>query len=185
MTFALDATASTGEDLSGVGIYSRELLLGLAAAHPKARFDWCYRPHRFLRSLAMQVPPNVRRRPLLDLTPHRFFHGLNQRLPCRPIQRAVATFHDLFVITGDYSTAEFRARFTRQALYAAQRADRIIAVSAFTARQVVELLNVEAHKVRTIHHGVRDLAMPPATREKIILNVGAVQVRKNIARLVE
>ena len=49
------------------------------------------------------------------------FHGLNQRLPahCRP--RAVATFHDLFVFSGDYSSPDFRARFAAQARAAAGR----------------------------------------------------------------
>ena len=51
MKIALDATYSVGENLSGVGVYSRELLRGLAAAHPEQRFEFCYRPHRYLRSL--------------------------------------------------------------------------------------------------------------------------------------
>ena len=34
---ALDATYSIGNALSGVGVYSREILSGLAAAHPGAR----------------------------------------------------------------------------------------------------------------------------------------------------
>jgi glycosyltransferase involved in cell wall biosynthesis len=88
------------------------------------------------------------------------------------------------VMTGEYSTPEFRARFTAQARDAARRADRIIAVSAFTASQVVSLLNVPRNMVRVIHHGTRQLLWPPAARERIVLNVGAIQMRKNIARLV-
>jgi O-antigen biosynthesis alpha-1,2-mannosyltransferase len=188
LTIGLDATYSLGEHLSGVGVYSRQLLLGLAVAHPEARFDWFYRPHRYFQSLAGEVPAHVRRRVLLDPLPlgrPALFHGLNQRLPKAKPRRAVATFHDLFVMTGDYSTAEFRARFLAQARDAARRADAIIAVSAFTASQVVELLQVEPGKISVVHHGVRELAYRPAAREKIVLNVGAVQVRKNIARLVE
>ena len=85
------------------------------------------------------------------------FHGLNQRLPRVRRGRAIATFHDLFVMTGEYSTPEFRARFTAQAREAAARADAIIAVSAFTKRQVVELLGVDPARVHVIHHGVRPL----------------------------
>ena len=188
LTISLDATYSLGDDLSGVGVYSRELLLGLASAQPEVRFEWCYRPHRYVRSWAAEVPPNVRRRLLLDTRLRGtgdLFHGLNQRLPRLRMRRAAATFHDLFVMTGNYSTPEFRSRFTAQAQDAARRADRIITVSAFTAAQVVGLLRVEPSRVRVVHHGVRALAYPPAAREKVILNVGAVQVRKNIARLVE
>jgi len=61
LRIALDATYSIGADLSGVGIYSRELLRGLPVAHPDARFDFRYRPHRFLRSFHSSVPPNATR----------------------------------------------------------------------------------------------------------------------------
>jgi len=172
-----------------VGLYSREILMGMAAAHPEMRFDFCYRPHRYLRSRSVQVPPNARRRLLAEpLGPRSavLFHGLNQRLPHVPMRRAIATFHDLFVMTGEYSTPEFRARFTAQARDAATRASAIIAVSAFTKGQVVSLLGVDPAKVRVVHHGIRKLPLAPcASREKVILNVGAVQKRKNIARLVE
>lgn len=188
-TIALDATYSIGDELSGVGLYSREILMGLAHDHPEVRFEFWYRPHRYWRSRALELPPNVRRRVLAEpLGPRRagLFHGLNQRLPHLPMRRAVATFHDLFVMTGEYSTAEFRERFTLQARDAARRADAIIAVSEFTRCQVVSLLGVEPSKVRVIHHGTRRLPPAAATpREKVILNVGAIQKRKNIARLVE
>jgi glycosyltransferase involved in cell wall biosynthesis len=157
VTIALDATYGMGERLSGVGVYSREMLLGLAAAHPEERFWYCCRLHRYFRALR-ETPPNVRRRLLAEPIGPRgadLFHGLNQRLPRLRLRRAVATFHDLFVMTGEYSTPEFRARFTAQARDAAARADAIIAVSEFTKSQVVDLLGVEAARVRVVHHGVR------------------------------
>jgi glycosyltransferase involved in cell wall biosynthesis len=188
---ALDATYSIGDALSGVGLYSHEILMGLAGAHPEARFDFCYRPHRYLRARRAPLPPNARRRLLAEPLGPRgadLFHGLNQRLPRIPMRRAIATFHDLFVMTGDYSTPEFRARFTAQARDAAARADAVIAVSQFTRSQVVSLLGVDPAKIHVVHHGIRHLAEPasaPPAREQVILNVGAIQKRKNIARLVE
>ena len=191
LTIALDATYSIGDTLSGVGLYSHEILMGLAGAHPEARFDFCYRPHCYLRARRAALPPNARRRVLAEPLGPRgagLFHGLNQRLPRIPMRHAVATFHDLFVMTGEYSTPEFRARFTAQARDAAERADAVIAVSEFTRSQVVSLLGVDPAKTHVVHHGVRHLAAPgsaPPGREKVILNVGAIQKRKNIGRLVE
>ncbi len=188
MNVALDATYSLGDELSGVGVYSRALLLGLAQAHPEARFEFWYRPHRYLRSWAETLPRNVRRRLLVDRFGPRsanLFHALNQRLPPARLRRAVVTFHDLFVLTGDYSTPEFRARFAAQARDAASRADRLIAVSEFTKSQITSLLGVEASRIKVIHHGIRQLALRPLPREKVILTVGAVQKRKNLVRLVE
>jgi glycosyltransferase involved in cell wall biosynthesis len=186
-----------GDELSGVGVYSRELMGGLARAHPEARLFYCYRPHRFARSWRESLPGNARRA-LLTEGPGLFysswrqaavFHGLNQRLPAVPLERTVVTFHDLFVLSGEYSTPEFRARFAAQAREAAARADMILAVSAFTKSQVTGLLGVDPGRVRVVHHGIRQL--PPAEgrdgaqRERIILHVGAIQKRKNIARLVQ
>jgi glycosyltransferase involved in cell wall biosynthesis len=189
LKIALDATYSLGRNLSGVGVYSREILFGLARAHPESRFLFCYRPHRFLRSFSDRLPRDAARRllwekraPSADL-----FHGLNQRLGTGRYRRSVTTFHDLFVISGDYSTPEFRARFTAQARAAAERSDLIVSVSAFTARQVEQLLHVEPSRIRVIPHGARPASSPNPTepREPIILNIGAIQRRKNIVRLVE
>jgi glycosyltransferase involved in cell wall biosynthesis len=185
---ALDATYSIGDNLSGVGVYSREILLGLARAHPDTRFQCCYRPHRFLRSFRETLPSNCSRFLLQEpIVPRRadIFHGLNQRLPTSRPRRTVTTFHDLFVLTGDYSTPEFQSRFAEQARRAAAESDRIIAVSEFTARQVEQLLGVEQPRLRVVHHGVHLPDPPSAPREKIVLHVGALQKRKNIARLAE
>src|SRR5260370_38379848 len=107
------------------------MLFGLAAAHPEVRFDFCYRPHRFFRSRRAAVPKNARRRLLAEPFGPRgaeLFHGLNQRLPRIPLRRAIATFHDLFVLTGDYSAPVFRARLARQARAATARSAAVIAV---------------------------------------------------------
>jgi O-antigen biosynthesis alpha-1,2-mannosyltransferase len=189
LKIAQDATYSVGPNLSGVGVYSRAILNGLAGSHPDARFLFCYRPHRFLRSFENAVPSNARRRLLLKNRPPSadLFHGLNQRIDSTRHRRTVSTFHDLFVMSGDYSTPEFRARFTEQARTAAERSDLIVAVSHFTARQVEQLLKVEPGRIRVIHHGAQQShdPGPAADREPMILFVGALQRRKNVARLVE
>lgn len=188
MKIALDATYSLGSDLSGVGVYASELLAGLAAAHPDVRFRFCYRSQRFFRSFRIPLPPNARRCLLTESWGPRsadLFHGLNQRLPRLRFRHTVTTFHDLFVLTGDYSTPEFRRRFAEQARRAASASERILAVSTFTASQVEHLLGVDPARIRVIHHGVRPLPPHPASRERVILHVGAIQRRKNVQRLVE
>jgi len=191
LQIALDATYSLDENLSGIGVYSRELLRGLAAVHPEAEFLWCYRAHRLRQSWKETLPHNCRRKLLQEpVAPRRvdLFHGLNQRLPRARFRHTVATFHDLFVLTGEYSTPEFRRRFAQQARQAAA-AEAIIAVSEFTARQVHDLLGVERSRIHVVHHGVRRAVIEGtqtgADRERLILHVGAIQRRKNILRLVE
>lgn len=193
MNIALDATYSVGRNLSGVGVYSRELLYGLAKEHPGTQFLFCYRTHRLLKSFRETLPWNAAR---VWLRPDGIwpqsaglFHALNQRTDGARAKRVVSTFHDLFVLTGDYSTYDFRVRFAGQARRAAERSDLIIAVSQFTADQVSDLLSIEPSRIRVVHHGV---SPPPDVvlkgedeRENLILHVGAIQRRKNLLRLVE
>jgi glycosyltransferase involved in cell wall biosynthesis len=191
LTFHLDATYAVSSRPTGVANYSRELMEGLAIRYPDDVFCRCYRPHRFLASFEDELPKNVYRSVLQDgWFPRRplLFHGLNQRLPKVKARHQVSTFHDLFVMTSEYSTLAFRERFTAQARDAANRSDVICCVSSFTAGQVEELLDVESSRIRVIHHGAR----PPlpekvpgiAGREPAILFVGSIQKRKNVAGLV-
>jgi len=189
LRIALDATYSLDDELTGVGVYSQRLLRGLAAAQPDASFRWCYRSHRWVRAFQAGTPPeNCTRGLLLEGGVRRadLFHGLNQRLPRRTAVPTVVTFHDLFVMTGEYSTAEFRERFTQQARDAAARTDWVVAVSEFTATQVHSLLGVERARIRVVPHGTDFPRLDPqARREPVILHVGALQKRKNLVRLVE
>jgi glycosyltransferase involved in cell wall biosynthesis len=185
---ALDATYSVDPQPSGIAVYSKEILNGLAGSYPTDEFLHCFRLKQFQKT----EPPrqrNVSRRLLLPPFPTfnaDIFHALNQRVEGRAAEKIVCTFHDLFVMTAEYSSAEFRARFTKQARQAAARADLIIAVSEFTADQVTELLGFDRSRIRVIPHGVRcqTLHVEAANRENVILFVGALQTRKNIAGLV-
>jgi len=187
LRIALDATYAVGGELSGIGVFSRALIEALAEAFPDDILLLAFRPHRFLRSFTWRTPPNSRRRLLFEnvrVGGAEVFHGLNQRLPSARYRCTVSTFHDLFVLTGEYSTPEFRARFARQARDAAGRSDRIIAVSRFTARQVRDLLGVEESRIRVVPHGVRLPERVPRRRRPMVLHVGAIQARKNLVRLV-
>lgn len=189
MRIALDSTYSTGPELTGVGVYSREISHGLVERHPEASYRFLYRSHKFAKSFRDKLPRGVYRWPFTEswLPGHDLFHGLNQRVPNASTRRCVTTFHDLFVMSGDYSTPEFRERFTAQARQAAERSDLILCVSDFTASQVESLLNIPKSRLRVIHHGVHAPAALPdaAIRENIVLSVGSIQKRKNTARLVE
>jgi len=89
-------------------------------------------------------------------------------------------------MTAEYSTPEFRARFTKQARKAAENSDAIVAVSEFTADQVVDQLGVSRARVRVVFHGVHPVEQgAEEQRENGILFVGALQIRKNVVRLVE
>jgi len=180
---ALDASYSVDPQPSGIGVYSTEILNGLASAYPHDEFLRCYRPQKY-----WNAPRASHKRLLLSSFPTfraDVFHALNQRLDRRPAKRVVCTFHDLFVLTAEYSSPEFRARFAAQARNAARHADLIIAVSRFTAHQVSDLLAVEPARIRVVPHGVHTPPQSQQAREKLVLFVGALQTRKNLVRLIE
>jgi glycosyltransferase involved in cell wall biosynthesis len=184
---ALDASYSVGNQPTGIGVYSSRLIGSLAKAHPRDRILLCYRAKQFVGSPEPRFE-NVRRRLLLPPLPlfrADLFHALNQRVDFRPARCVVSTFHDLFVLTSEYSSREFRGRFAAQARGAAAYSDAIIAVSEFTSRQIQELLGVPESRIRVVPHGVIMPQLPEESkREDIILFVGALQVRKNISRLI-
>lgn len=188
MRIALDATYSVDPHPSGIAVYSGELLRGLAALYPQDEFLHCYRPKQWRKRQNTKFP-NVSSRLLqwpFPITGPDLFHALNQRVDWRPAPMVISTFHDLFVISAEYSTREFRTRFTEQAKRAAANSDLIIAVSQFTADQVHDLLKVPTSRIRVVPHGVHQLSLNFALpREKIVLFVGALQVRKNIVRLLD
>lgn len=190
MRIAFDATYTISSEPTGIGVYSEKLLSELARLYPSGDFLLCYRPKQFLQSLMKSSHPfaGAGRRllvPPLPLFKADVFHALNQRVDRRPARRVVTTFHDLFVMTSDYSSAEFRARFTQQARQAAAHSDLIVAVSQFTASQVRDLLHVPDSSIRVIPHGVDPAPqLGPTAREKMILFVGVLQIRKNVERLV-
>ena len=198
MKVALDATYAVGAEPTGIGLYSRRLIEELAGLRQHDHFLLCYRSNRWYKALREPRPAlNCSRSPLWLGRRAELFHGLNQRLPTGSIRQAVTTFHDLFVMTGEYSTPEFRKKFTALAQDAAARSDLIIAVSEFTAGQVADLLNFPPDRLRVVPHGVDPHPLFPAAEieqfrrsrgwegGKVFLHVGSIQARKNIIRLVK
>ena len=203
MRIALDATYSLGSEPSGVAVYCRNLIERLSHSYPETSFYLAYRSNRLTRAFREPNPgPNCTRVVLEGAATRLWsgradlFHGLNQRLPSAPFAQTVVTFHDLFVMTGSYSTPEYREKFTDLSKRAAERADRVIAVSDFTAGETARLLGYPRERIATVHHGV---TAPPrftqvelkAFRKEIgvpgrfLLHVGAIQTRKNGLRLIE
>lgn len=185
---ALDATYSVDPHPTGIGIYSQAIMCGLADTYTDDDFLWCYRPKQFFRRVRSRRA-NVRQKllqPPLPAFRAKLFHALNQRVDRRPAKKVITTFHDLFVMTENYSSPEFRARFTKQARRAAQNSDLIITVSQFTADQVSALLGFDRSRIRVIAHGViRPSQALERPREKIVFFSGVLQTRKNIVRLIE
>ncbi len=211
-TIALDATYSAEPQLTGIGLYSRRLIETLPTVVTPHRFLICYRLSRLGRRqyfLRQQDVPEARARfstcvyqePLTFWLPWQaqLFHSLAQRPPAFHFRREVVTVFDIFPITGEnYSTAEFRKRFSDLLLQAVARATRVITSSHATERLLISHARVSPQKIRVIPLGVDPPAVNLSREERaqerarimggdgeMILSVGVIQTRKNTLNMLK
>jgi alpha-1,3-rhamnosyl/mannosyltransferase len=115
-------------------------------------------------------------------------HCPTYRGPTRPRVPLVVTVHDLAVFRHPEAfnrwTRAYSPRVVPRVLAAAQR---VIAVSEFTRRELVELLRVPDEKIRVVPNAVGDefTSVGEAEEGDYVLAVGTLEPRKNLTRLVE
>jgi glycosyltransferase involved in cell wall biosynthesis len=115
-------------------------------------------------------------------------HCPTYRGPLRATRPLVVTVHDLAVFRHPDAfnrwTRTYSPRLVPRVLAAA---DRVIAVSEFTKRELVELLAVPDEKIRIVPNAVDDefTSDGPAADGDYVLAVGTLEPRKNLPRLVE
>lgn len=125
------------------------------------------------------------------------YHGLSGELPAglgKAGIRSVVTIHDLiFLRHPEYYHKVDVKIYTRKFHQAVQEADRIVAISECTKRDICELGNVSADRVSVIYQScasrfvgepqpqkmwqVRDRYDLP---DRYVLNVGSIEERKNV-----
>jgi len=132
---------------------------------------------------ALWYPFGLARRRAADV-----LHCPTYRGPLRPALPLVVTVHDLAVFRHPDAfnrwTRTYSPRVVPRVLSAARR---IIAVSEFTRRELVELLRVPDDKIRVVPNGIDDefTRDGPAAEGEYVLAVGTLEPRKNLERLVE
>ncbi len=112
--------------------------------------------------------------------------------------KSVVTIHDLAFLRHPETIEEKNYGYlTRCIERTVERADALIAVSEFTAREIHDLLGVPRERIATIHEGLEESWRAPdaetvrAVRRRLgldrpyLLTVGTLEPRKNIPFLVE
>jgi len=100
----------------------------------------------------------------------------------------VVTIHDVAVLREPRSFNRWTRTYSKRTLpRIARAARRIVVGSEFTAREVVELLDVPESMVRVVPYGVGPPFTPegPAAEGRYVLSVSTLEPRKNLRRLVE
>jgi glycosyltransferase involved in cell wall biosynthesis len=115
-------------------------------------------------------------------------HCPTQRAPVHSSVPLVVTVHDLAVLRHPEAFNRWTREYSRRALpRVARAATRLIAVSEFTKRELLELLDVPEEKVRVIPNAVGEpfTAQGESAEGEYVLAVSTLEPRKNLARLVE
>ncbi|HET6579343.1 MAG TPA: glycosyltransferase family 1 protein [Gemmatimonadales bacterium] len=122
------------------------------------------------------------------------FHGMDGFLPfaLRARDRCVATVHDLgWQVHPELYSQRVRLMYRALFPWVVRRADRFIAVSRYTADDLVRRAGVPAARIDVVHHGLDPLfTAPPGGMETgeappYVLAVGGVSPRKNTRRLID
>jgi glycosyltransferase involved in cell wall biosynthesis len=134
-----------------------------------------------LRTVAADVLWYPRLRASADVLHCPTFRG-----PFRARQPLVVTVHDVAVLRHPEWFNRWTRTYSRAAVpRVVGAATRVIAVSEFTKRELVDLLGVSEAKIRVVPNAVEDVFTPdgPAAAGDYVLAVGTLEPRKNLARI--
>ena len=210
MRIAIDARWIFPE-ISGIGLYTQELLRAMARAGtghalvaffaseavrdrtlgtPAAAIESHVLNYGLFAPANQWKLPALLRRLKIDI-----YHSTNYMMPLLAGggARRVVTIHDLIpLLFRDHAPRSRKARlyplYRRLMVEVARRADRIIAVSQSTRRDLVEHLAAAPGKIDVILEGVRPEFQPaplPAADGPVVLYVGRRDPYKNLPLLVE
>lgn len=129
------------------------------------------------------------------------FHGLSNELPLNIHKsdiKSVVTIHDLiFLRYPQYYHFIDRKIYTYKFRKACENADKIIAISECTKRDIIEYFHIPADKIEVVYQGCDvSFTMPTSEKKKreirnkyqlpehYILNVGSIEERKNALLIV-
>ncbi len=215
MKIAIDIQSAVTQK-AGVGRYTRELIEHLAGMVAPDRlapvyFDFKHeaeaigipgaetRAIRWIPGRVAQLAWNTLRFPPYNWLAGRadLYHFPNFIIPPLGRGKAVVTIHDLaFMRYPQFAETRNVHYLNRHIRRTTARADAIITVSHFSAREVCTYLNVSPERVFPIHHGIDPRFRrpdPQAMRATLagigldrpyLLTVGTVEPRKNIPHLV-
>jgi glycosyltransferase involved in cell wall biosynthesis len=110
------------------------------------------------------------------------------RAPPRSRVPTIVTVHDLAVLRHPDTFPLWTRLYGRTALrWTIRAADRVITVSEFSKREVIELADVDPERIDVVPNAVEPVftADGPAADGSYVLAVGTVEPRKNLARVIE
>lgn len=223
ITIGFDAKRAA-QNRTGLGNYSRFIISGLSQYSniprlllytPSPNKTHCLDNLTTLPNIQIRYPKGIWNGPLKNIwRTHaittdlkndnvNLYHGLSNELPLniRTLKntRSIVTIHDLIFrqLPNCYHTID-RLIYNYKFQHACQNADRIIAVSQCTKRDIINHYNINPDKITVIYQGCDDQfwatpspddkaqlrnALGPWLPQHYILYVGTIEQRKNLLLL--
>jgi glycosyltransferase involved in cell wall biosynthesis len=205
-------------NLTGLGNYSRSLITQLSQFFPQNQY-FVYTPKVkdsrqikdfFTLSNVIAVLPKasnflwrtlgIKKQLLADQID--LFHGLSHEIPIGLKQigiPSIVTVHDLiFLKFPQYLGRIDRFIYKLKCQYACTHADKIIAISEQTKKDIISFFNINHHKIEVVYQSCDESfktrvsnALKAQVKEKFalpdhyILNVGTIETRKNLLLLIK
>ena len=110
-------------------------------------------------------------------------HCTTMRGPVRARPPVVVTVHDLALLRHPNAFPAWHRHTGHLTLrHGVHRADAVVAVSAFTRGEIVELLRIPEERIRVVPNGIEPVFCPvgPAASGDYVLAVGTLEPRKNL-----
>lgn len=197
----------------GLGNYSRDTIRLLTHYAPENEYFYFGQPtDRFRPDCGTVVAPQGlwnafpalwrSRGCLSEITDRHIdiYHGLSGELPFgihHTGTKTLVTMHDtIFVRYPELYSPTYRRLFSRKVQYACDHATRIIAISEQTKKDLVQFFHADEAKISVVYQGCSHLFRQPVSEEEMkaarakyglperyIIDVGAIEPRKNMQRL--
>ncbi len=175
MKIAIDISSAVKPQPTGIGHFIVGLITALSGVDEENRYYLCCRLSRFIKYSGFMPKiekPNFKRKiiqePLNIFFPREIdvFHSCGSRLPNYSGPKLIVTFHDISLMrTGEFTHEDYREWKQGRYLDSAQRADKILTISEFSKKDILQFFQVSEEKVAVIHHGVDEQYYPRSLGE--------------------
>lgn len=203
---------------TGLGNYSRFVINGLARIYPKNTYK-LFSPKPFSNTIRDKIVKSDSVESLIKETSKPFwrshgivkdivkqqidiYHGLSNELPFginKTKVKTVVTIHDLiFLRHPEFYPLVDRKIYDIKARYACRVADKIVAVSECTKRDIIHFYGTDANKIEVVYQGCfaqfkeqiddvqkNEVATKYNLPPNFLLSIGSIEDRKNILLIVK
>lgn len=196
---------SLGIKLDGIGIYTKCLYAEMSKHHDQINaYDFCRLKQVFNKGsqqpatiLSAALPGFINLHKSMEQQID-VFHSTDYLIPRLKSTAVVATLHDAIMLKNPELASGMRKLKNQLLKRSATWANHVITVSHAMVEDIVDYWNIKPENISAVHNGLDDIWYEKFSQEKInqvlkkyainkpfILNVGTLQPRKNIQRLIK